>query len=190
MTREEYIAYILGCVKICKIKIDNIMGTPYVYAYGNTLLCADPMCSAFYLMELEYSTQEIICCQTAELENGITFNRHIYNIMYRSLSIITNPGLVFRQIELTNPNDTIPTKSDDNAVRRLYMYSDNPEEYFIHYDFYNMMPLAKADTYSIEVAKDNFSGVENTFLVKYIIYKKKPKCILQIFRRILDLNIG
>ena len=193
MTDLEYIQYILGYVKACKIKLDNVMGGAYIYAYKDTLLCSDSMGSTYYLIKLEYPTDKIICnqIQYLEVENEqeiIYFNQHLYNIMYRALITITNPNLLFERIEPSDQDAIIPSKSTDPAYRYLYSYSDNPTDQIVQYAFFNMIPAGKSDDYYIEIANDYYSpGIINTSIMRFTVLKKKPKCIIQVYRRVMNL---
>lgn len=192
MTDKEYIQYILGYVKACKIKID-IMGSAYIYAYKDILLCSDSMSSTYYFIKLEYPSDKIICNQiqyldVEEEQNIIYFDQHLYNIMHRALLIITNPNLVFKRIELSDQDSILPSKASDPAYKYLYSYSDNPTDQIVQYAFFNMIPAGKSDDYYIEIASDYYTpGIVNTSIMRFTVLKKKPKCIIQVFRRVINL---
>ena len=104
---------------------------------------------------------------------------------------LLNPNLKFEYIEFSNnkyfQEGPIPTRSSDNANRNIYYYSDDPSKNIVQYDFYNMIPLNKDDKYTVSIAKDEFGEVRNTSIVRYEVYKKKPKCTILVYRRILNL---
>lgn len=190
MNLIEYLSYIYGYVKACKLKRD-VIEYPYVMVLGNTLFCMDGLKSSLYVVELEYVSMYNIASTTniiegiikGELDQNLIFNQHIYNMIYQTwsrISLIVNNE--FRR--LTSSQEAPELKSADNAYHNIYYYDDNPSEEFIHYDYYNMVPISKADSYYIDTTFDSFS---NTNVIRYTIIKKKPKCTITIYRRALDL---
>ena len=188
MNLKEYLAYICGYVKACKLKKD-VIDYPYITVAGNLLICLDGLGSTLYTIELEYTTNYTIATTldviTNIVENGadesLCFNQHIYNIIY-SVWYRINMGRSYRRI--TSRDEISDFSAKDDAERGIYFYDDNPTEEFIHYNFYNMVPISKSDIYYIDVAED---FITHTNIIRYTVFKKKPKCTIVIYRRALDL---
>lgn len=192
MNTREYIQYLAGYFKACKIKSDITYGAGYIYAYGNILLISDPMCSAYYLIELEYPT-DILYCNTVkdiitdENVEPVLYSHHVFNIMNQALNVIKNPNLIFSKIE-TGEDSYMPVKASENASKNIYFFTDDPVKQVICFDFYNMVPLAKSDSYEVFIANDTYGQIQNTAILKYVVHKKKPKIDIEIYRRVINLN--
>ena len=193
MTLIEYLSYINGYIKATKIKKDDI-DYPYILAMGNMLICLDGLKANLYMIELEYPAEYNIAT-TADVIAGIVdgtiidqsliFNYHVYNIVIsiynRLLPFINNEG--YRRL---STNQDIPDfKATDNATHGIYFYDDNPSEEYICYNYYNMVPISKSDSYYIDTIYDCFN---NTHILRYTVFKKKPKCTIVIYRRALNLS--
>ena len=151
------------------------------------------MYSTYYLIKLEYPTDKIICnsldlLDVEEDKEIVYFDQHLYNIMHRALLTITNPNLLFERIEPSDQDTMIPSKSSDPAYRYFYSYSDDPTNQILQYAFFNMVPAGKTDDYYIEIANDYYTpGIINTSIMRFTVLKKKPKCIIQVYRRVMNL---
>lgn len=181
MTKQEYIEYIFGYVKACKIK-----GHKFIAVYGSTLLCCDEMISMLYRVQLEYPCEYTIANTDDEITNDNLFDTHILNILSQATSHIVLDPTKFLSITRKDINEPIPTTSDFSAKPRIYYFDINPSKEILLYDFYNMMPLSKADNYTIEASLNTFYP-GNVYTIKYNVYKKKPKCTIEIYRNILSL---
>ena len=182
MSNQEYIEYILGYVKACKIK-----GDTYIGVYGNTLVCIDIMCSMVYIVQLEYPAQFAISNTSAMLSEGVYFNYHVANIISGALNHVLAAKPNLSPITKKNTDIPIPSSAGDNAKHQLYYYDNNPTKELLLYEFYNMMPLSKADSYIIEAARNPSFPSRNVITIRCTVYKKKPKCTIEIYRNILDL---
>ena len=182
MTQNEYIEYIFGYVKACKIKGHN-----YIGVYGNKLICIDIMCSALYQIELEYPCEYTICNIDTEILAGNLFDLHVANTISNLLQHVMPAKPNLKLLVRKDANTEIPTSSTDSAKPRLYYYDHDPSKEVLLYDFYNMMPLSKADSYIIEGAQNPYFLNGNIITVRYTVFKKKPKCTIEIYRNILSL---
>ena len=48
-----------------------------------------------------------------------------------------------------------------------------------------MVPISKSDSYYIDTLHDD---LDNTDIIRYTVFKKKPKCTIVIYRRALNLS--
>lgn len=182
MTQEEYLKYIFEYVKACKIKGHNFIGV-----FGNILICLDEMCSMLYQVELEYPCTFSIANIDTEIQEGRLFDLHVANMISKALGNILGSKPYLMQITRKDPEAEIPSSSSDNAKPRLYYFDNNPSKEILLYDFYNMMPLSKADKYIMEAAENPYFANETVYTIRYTVYKKKPKCTIEIYRNVLNL---
>lgn len=192
MNLSEYLSYISGYIKATKIKKDA-MDYPYILVLGNLLICLDGLKANLFIIELEYvstfniatTTDVISAIVDGTLDENLCFNYHIYNIV---MSIYTRllPYINSDNYRRISTNQDIPEfKATDNAIHGIYFYDDNPSEEFICYNYYNMVPISKSDSYYIDTLHDD---LDNTDIIRYTVFKKKPKCTIVIYRRALNLS--
>ena len=192
MSISEYLAYIRGYIKACKLKKDTI-DYPYIITMGNLLICLNGLGSSLYTIELEYSapynvatTLNIIDSIVDEgADENLCFNQHIYNMVIVIWNRLHNIIFDESQFKRISSSEDIPDfKASDNSTRGIYYYDEQPTEEFIHYNYYNMVPTSKSDTYYVDVI---FDATTNTHILRYTVLKKKPKCNIVIYRRALNL---
>ena len=182
MTQNEYIEYIFGYVKACKIKGHNFIGV-----FGNKLICTDEMCSMMYQIELEYPSIYIIANIDTAIIEGNLFDLHVANMMSTIIGHIVSCKTNLMPITRKDSTAKIPDSSGDSAKPRLYYYDHDPSKEILLYDFYNMMPLSKADSYTMEAGINPYFISGNVITVRYNVFKKKPKCKIEIYRNVLNL---
>lgn len=180
MSEKEYIDYIMQYVKCCKLR-----GNTYIGIYAGILVILDSMMSSVYMIHLEYPSPFPITNTSSAIQEGIYFDAHIANIMNSAISKVIHTKNNMSPITKKYPDIIIPQRSTDNAKHQLYYFDNNPSRELVMYEFYNMLPLNKADTYIVEAA-DN-AMFSKTITVRFTVFKKKPKCEIQIYRNILDL---
>ena len=192
MSITEYLAYLRRYIKACKLKKDTI-DYPYVVTVGNLLICLNGLGSSLHTIELEYVSPYNVATTLNILDSivdtgadeNLCFNQHIYNMVieiWNRINVIINNSPEFKRI--SSSTEVTDFKASDNSERGLYYYDENPSEEFIHYNYYNMVPISKADSYYIDVIYD---ATTNTHILRYTVLKKNPKCNIVIYRRALNL---
>jgi hypothetical protein len=184
MNITEYIEYLLSYIKACKIKGDS-----YILVYVNHLYIIDQDMSSLYIIDLEYANTEIpiICNRLSAIQSkDYSINYNIFNMMIDLVRRYTHyPISLFKQIYRSEVDYEIPSKATENSRFTNYYPIDDPSTNILIPEFYNMVPITKADTFDMYLYTDPYN---NTSILLYKVYKKKPKTTITIYRKILNLR--
>ena len=171
----EYIIPYLKGIKFVR-KNDSIL------VYDNKLVCMNEEASIMYVTDI-IPTGQIICNTKGKIEDGNYMSYRLYNFIldkYNYLSSYANNMNII--CEMYN------MESDEVFSNLLKLKSKDPVHKYILDNiylpiFYGYLPINKADTLSVK------GGLleDNTNLIKYTVHKKKLKCDIDIYLRLLPL---
>ena len=180
MSNKEVLDYIIPYIKATKVK-----GDPYILLRLSNLYIIDDSMSTLYCININIDIGNIVIANKLSILSIDSFNLNIYNMLlhliYQYININTS---LFKYItRKDNLNYNIPNKASDNSKLTIYYYNDNPTNEILIPEFYKMIPINKGEEYTISILPYNI----NEIIIRYIVYKNKPKILITIYRKIFNI---
>ena len=193
MTLKEAMEYCLPIIKSMKIKKANDMEAKVVLI-DNILICTDSENSCMYTSIINNTgvtaagfLDHIIMEQTidkvkyVDINPTYSFNYRIYNELLSYYNFYTSRNYNYERYDMMQDEEILSLLSLKSS-QGLQFYKTNDIATMIIPFFYGLVPVSKTDSLSMKAS----IGVDET-IVNYTLFKKKLKCNINIYMRLLNL---
>lgn len=195
MTIKEAMEYCLPIIKSMKIKKANDREAKIVLI-DNILICTDSENTCMYTSIINYTgvtiagfLDNIIIEKTIdkikyiEINPYYSFNYGIYQELLSYYNFYTSRDYNYESYDIMENEEILPLLSlKSSQGLRFYKMSD-PKFMIMLPFFYGLVPVTKTDGLSMKASVGEMESIIN-----YTIFKKKLKCNIDVYMRLLNLN--